>query len=152
AASLAPSEGAWRVFILPDAERMLPPVANTLLKTLEEPPPGVVLLLTSAEPEHVLPTIVSRCQLVPMQPLPPEEVAEALETRWQVPGIEARTLATLANGRIGWAVRAHEKPELRERRSELLGTLLSLTSASRDERLRQAGSLAGDVESARQAI
>jgi DNA polymerase-3 subunit delta' len=152
AASLAPSEGTWRVFVVPEAERMTPQAANALLKTLEEPPPGVVLLLTCAGPDLLLPTIVSRCQLVPLQPLTPEEVAAALETRWQVAPEEARELARLANGRLGWAARAHQDPALRTRRAELLASLTRLTSAGRDERLRQAGSLATDVESARQAV
>jgi DNA polymerase-3 subunit delta' len=152
AASLAPSEGAWRVFVLPAAERLTPAAANALLKTLEEPPPAVVLLLTSAEPEHLLPTIVSRCQVVPLQPLAPDEVAAALESRWQVVPAEARELASLANGRLGWAVRAHEDPGLRAKRAERLATLVRLTAAGRDERLRQAGLLATDVESARQVV
>ncbi|MGZ3639583.1 MAG: DNA polymerase III subunit delta', partial [Ktedonobacterales bacterium] len=69
-ANLAPSTGRWRVFILPNVDRMTANTVNALLKTLEEPPPGVVLLLTSAEPENLLPTLLSRCQLVTLQPLP----------------------------------------------------------------------------------
>lgn len=152
AASLAPSEGAWRVFIIPAADRMTPAAANALLKTLEEPPPAVVLLLTCAEPEQLLPTIVSRCQVLPLQPLASEEVAAALESTWQVAADDARELASLANGRLGWAVRAHEEPGLRAKRAERLATLVRLTTAGRDERLRQSGLLAGDVESARQVV
>ncbi len=151
-ASLAPSEGAWRVFILPRAETMFLAAANALLKTLEEPPPGVVLLLTSSEQDLMLPTIVSRTQVVPLQPLLPDEIVDALQARWHVPPDEARELANLANGRLGWAVRAHEEPELRTRRAELLETLLRLTGATRDERLRQAGALAPDAEAARQVV
>jgi DNA polymerase III subunit delta' len=152
AASLAPSAGAWRIFILPEAERMLPAAANALLKTLEEPPPGVVLLLTTSEPEVLLSTIVSRCQLVPLHPLTAEEVAAALEARWDVPAAQAHQLAVLANGRLGWAVRAFQQPELREVRAQTLATLLRLPGAGRDERLRQAGTLAADVETARAAV
>jgi DNA polymerase-3 subunit delta' len=152
AASLAPSEGAWRVFVIPEAERMLLPAANALLKTLEEPPPGVVLLLTCAAPDLLLPTIVSRCQLVPLQPLSAPEVAEALERRWQVSAAEAQELASLANGRLGWAVRAHTEPSLRTKRAELLATLVRLASTGRDERLRQSGALAPDVASAQQTV
>ncbi len=152
AASLSPSEGAWRVFVVPEAERMTPQAANALLKTLEEPPPGVVLLLTCAEPDRLLPTIVSRCQLVPLQPLAPDELAEALERRWQVGAAEAQELASLANGRLGWAVRAHSEPSLRTKRAGLLAALVRLASVGRDERLRQAGALAPDVASAQQTV
>src|SRR5579872_3283633 len=81
-ANLAPSAGPWRVFVLPDVERMTLSTVNALLKTLEEPPPSVVLLLTSAEPENLLPTLLSRCQVIPLQPLAPHEVAAALEEGW----------------------------------------------------------------------
>jgi DNA polymerase-3 subunit delta' len=152
AASLAPSQGRWRVFILPNAERMTPEAANALLKTLEEPPENVVLLLTSAEPETLLATIRSRCQPLPMQPLSPEEIASALETRWALPPAQARELAVLANGRLGWAVRAAEHPELREQRADQLAHLAALTTASRDARLRQAAALGSDVDSARNTL
>src|SRR5690242_646347 len=109
-ASLAPSESRWRIFIIPDIERMVLAGANALLKTLEEPAPGVMLLLTSSEPETPLPTILSRCQVVPMLPLTPEEITYALTGRWQIPEMDARRLAALANGRLGWAVRAAENP------------------------------------------
>ncbi|HEX6122344.1 MAG TPA: DNA polymerase III subunit delta', partial [Ktedonobacterales bacterium] len=152
AANLAPTEGAWRVFIVPTIERMTPNAANALLKTLEEPPPGVVLLLTSAEPEALLATILSRCQPIAMQPIALEELAAALVSGWQVAPAEAHELAALANGRLGWAIRALEQPELREQRAEQLRQLAGLTTASRDQRLRQAGTLASDVESARRTL
>jgi DNA polymerase III subunit delta' len=152
AANLAPAEGRWRVFILPVAERMTPQAANALLKTLEEPPDRVVLLLTTTEPEALLPTILSRCQLVQLQPLAPDEIAEALRVRWAVSDADARELAALANGRLGWAVNAAEYHDVRQLRVERLAQLAALTTAPRDIRLRQAGALGGDVESARQTL
>lgn len=152
AASLAPSEGTHRIFIVPEIERMVPVATNTILKTLEEPPPGVVLLLTTADLENLLPTILSRCQIVPMHALTPDEAQRALAERWTVPDAEARALAGLANGRLGWAVRAHENPALRERRAEELETIAALATAPRDEQLRKAGALAPDNETARRTV
>jgi DNA polymerase III subunit delta' len=152
AANLAPYEGRWRIFILPRAERMQAPTANALLKTLEEPPPHVVLLLTTDDPSLLLPTILSRCQLLPLHPLPTETVAAALRERWGVPAEEAATLAGLAGGRLGWAVEAHEQPALLERRAALQREILALAGATRDARMRQAAALAPDAESARQAL
>jgi DNA polymerase III subunit delta' len=151
-ANLAPSTGAWRIFIVPAVERMTPNTVNALLKTLEEPPPGVVLMLATAEPEALLPTLLSRCQLLALQPLTAGEVALALTSRWHAAPEEARTLAALADGRLGWAVRAHERPELRDERAELLRQLTRLTAASRDERLREAAALAPDAARARSAL
>lgn len=146
------SSAEWRIFILPNAERMTASTVNALLKTLEEPPPGVVLVLTSAEPQNLLPTLLSRCQLVLLAPLPYTEVQTALEQRWNVAHDEALALAELASGRLGWAVRAHEHPDLREQRAQHLAVLLTLTSASRDERLRHAGTLATDGDVARRVL
>lgn len=151
-ANLAPSAGPWRVFILPDVERMTPSTVNALLKTLEEPPPSVVLLLTSAEPENLLPTLLSRCQVMPLQPLAPHEVAAALEEGWQAAPAEARALAALANGRLGWAVRALEKPELREERARHLEQIVTLAAATRDARLKAAAGFASDGDTARRVL
>lgn len=150
--NLAPSAGRWRIFILPEAERMTPNTVNALLKTLEEPPAGVVLLLTTSELDTLLPTLLSRCQLVPVQSLPADEIAEALAQRWDVPPEEARTLAALANGRLGWAVTAHEQPELREERAEQLARITALAAASRDERIKAAGAFATDGDTARRVL
>ena len=151
-ASLAPSEGRWRIFVIPEIERMVPAGANALLKTLEEPAPGVVLLLTSSEPEALLPTVLSRCQIVPMLPLTPDEIVRALTERWRVSAADARALAALANGRLGWAARAAENPDLREQRVRELEEIASLAAAPRDERLRRAGAFGTDVESARRVL
>ncbi|WIG61324.1 MAG: DNA polymerase III delta prime subunit [Ktedonobacterales bacterium] len=151
-ANLTPSAGRWRIFIIPAAEAMTPNTVNALLKTLEEPPPGVVLMLTSAEPETLLPTLISRCQSVPLQPLSAAEVTRALIERWGMDATAAHELAVLANGRIGWAVRAMEHPEMREERRQQLAQMLTLTAASRDERIRAAAALAADGDTARRAL
>lgn len=150
-ANLAPSAGAWRIFILPDVERMTPNTINALLKTLEEPPPDVVLLLTSAEPENLLSTLLSRCQIVPLQPLAADEIAAALERHFAAPPEEARELAALANGRLGWAVRALKDPELREERARHIEQIVGLAAATRDARLAAAG-FASDGETARRML
>ncbi|HEV7128945.1 MAG TPA: DNA polymerase III subunit [Ktedonobacterales bacterium] len=151
-ANLAPYEGRWRAFVLPRAERMLAVTMNALLKTLEEPPPGVVLLLTSAEPDLLLPTLLSRCQLVALHPLAPAEITAALvERQCMAPG-EAATLAGLAGGRMGWALEAAAQPELRERRDALVTQIVALATATRDARLRLVAPLASDTHTARVAV
>jgi DNA polymerase-3 subunit delta' len=147
-ASLSPIIGPWRIFIMPEIERMAAGSANALLKTLEEPPERVVLLLTSSEPDALLPTVVSRCQLVPTQAPSADEIRVALIERWDVAPTRADELTTLAHGRIGWAIRAAQEPALARARSDLLARLIALSGASRDERLRAAGTLATDVEAA----
>jgi DNA polymerase III subunit delta' len=81
AAARTPFEARHRVFVLERADTMNDEAANSLLKTLEEPPPYVVLLLLTDRPTQVLPTISSRCQPVRFDPLPPDTLAQRLQSR-----------------------------------------------------------------------
>jgi len=99
-----PREGRMRVLIMPEADRMNPAAANALLKTLEEPSAGNILLLTSARP-HALPmTILSRCQHLRFSPLPKEEVARFLREKQSVAPDAAMILAASSGGSIGKAL------------------------------------------------
>ncbi|MER3515124.1 MAG: hypothetical protein C4310_12705, partial [Chloroflexota bacterium] len=97
--------GRYRIAILCDFEAANAHAANALLKTLEEPPPQVILILTASQADVLLPTIVSRCQVLNLRPLPWQVVRSALLARG-VPADQAETLAHLCGGRLGWALRA----------------------------------------------
>jgi DNA polymerase-3 subunit delta' len=140
-AALSPLEGRYRVFIIPEIERASLPAANALLKTLEEPPPQVVLLLTSSRRDQVLPTVLSRCQVVALRPLPAEQIQATLETRWETDPERAALLARLSSGRLGWAVLAHSDPDLWLARAKAFDDLLSLTTAGYVNRLACAETL-----------
>lgn len=102
---LTPAEGGWRVVVVDGAEDMNINAANALLKLLEEPPPRAILLLVSAAPGRLLPTIRSRCRVLPMAPLPKTAMHELLEA--YVPELEATgraRLVELAEGSIGNAI------------------------------------------------
>lgn len=142
-AALRPMEGARKVFLIQDMHLANLGFANKLLKTLEEPPPHVVLLVTARHRAEVLPTIVSRCQVIDLRPLDQTVVREALQQGWQAAPAEADLLARLAAGRLGWAVDQLRHPERRAERDQLLATLWRLMAADRLERLRFAGELAG---------
>ncbi len=106
--SRRPVEARRRVFILTHMERAHPAAANALLKTLEEPPAHVVIILTAPAEEAILSTLVSRCRVMALRPVPEEEIRRALEERWGEPPERARLLARLSGGRPGWAIRARE--------------------------------------------
>lgn len=72
-------EGAYRIVLIPNADRMTVQAANSVLKLLEEPPPGWLFFLTASDPTLVLPTILSRCQGLRLKPFQPEELEELLE-------------------------------------------------------------------------
>lgn len=103
--SLKPFVAPLRVAILANAERMTEAAQNCLLKTLEEPPPNTVLVLTTAYPDHLLPTCLSRCQLIALSPVGRSTLAGFIAARSGSPE-EAEALAGLAHGRPGWALRA----------------------------------------------
>jgi DNA polymerase-3 subunit delta' len=98
AASRTPFEAARRVFVIERADTMIEPAANRMLKTLEEPPPFVHLILLTERPTEVLETIASRCQHVRFDPLPADEVAERLVREEGVEDATARAAARLALG------------------------------------------------------
>jgi DNA polymerase-3 subunit delta' len=114
AASHTPFESSHRVFVLERADTMNDEAANALLKTLEEPPPYVVLLLLTDNPSQVLPTISSRCQPVRFDPLPAADLAQRLQAR----GIDPETATACARLSLGDGERALTlalAPELRAR-------------------------------------
>ncbi|WP_412062752.1 ATP-binding protein [Rubrivirga sp. IMCC45206] len=96
--TFVPAEGRHVVGVLTDADRIRTEAANSILKLLEEPGPDVVLLLTAERLDLVLPTILSRCQRVRFDPLPPETIEAALVSRSRVPADEAGVAARMADG------------------------------------------------------
>jgi len=122
-AAYPPYEARWKVFVIEDTEEMRAEAANSLLKLLEEPPASIVILLLSESTEALLPTLVSRAQLVRFGPVPTHEIARALTERG-VPPSRAGYLAAMAGGRIGTALeaaRVGEEPFAR--RAEVLAML-----------------------------
>lgn len=103
--SLKPFVAPFRVALLANAERMTEAAQNCLLKTLEEPPPNTVLMLTTAYPDHLLSTCLSRCQVIALSAVGRPALAEFIRGRHNNEA-EAEALAGLADGRPGWAVRA----------------------------------------------
>ncbi|MDR3210654.1 MAG: hypothetical protein LBU79_01910 [Planctomycetota bacterium] len=101
---LRPVEGTRRIAVVPEAERMGPEAANALLKTLEEPPPGAVLILTTLSRDRLPATIVSRCRRLGLQPLSTEVIAAELAARDLASGPDAWDLAQSAEGSLGLAL------------------------------------------------
>ena len=128
--SLTPYEAAYRIALLLRFEEANKNAQNALLKTLEEPNPRVILLLTADIAEHLLPTIVSRCEILRLRPMSMEALAKALEAR-DTPAEEADMLAHIAGGRPGYALRLQVEPDLLKNRREWLDALLELMKSTR---------------------
>lgn len=111
---LRPFEAARRVYVLREAERMTPDAANALLKSLEEPPPHAVLVLTCHDRARLLPTIESRCQVVRFRALAPAVIASALGG-----SPAADRAARLAGGDLARARELLDEDELRAHEAAL---------------------------------
>jgi DNA polymerase-3 subunit delta' len=152
AASLQPYEGQHRVFIIDGAEHLNEESANCLLKTLEEPPAGVVIVLITTNEERLLPTIVSRCQRIQLVPVAPRAIeAELVENRGVAPD-RARLLSMVCRGGLGWAISAALDPAVYDARSARLAGLMNLAGTALDVRFDFAAKLASQYGKDRDAV
>jgi DNA polymerase-3 subunit delta' len=149
--SFKPYQSKYRVAIFLRFQEANDNAANALLKTLEEAPSYAVLILTTDHPEQLLSTIVSRCEVLRLRPLPVEDVRRDLENR----GLEtdrANLIAHISGGRPGYARQLIESESVLEKREDRLNDLQNLIAASRVEKFAYADKLSKDKDSMRQAI
>jgi DNA polymerase-3 subunit delta' len=144
--NLTATEAQVKVAIVEDFETANQSAANAFLKTLEEPPGNVVLLLTATTAESLLPTITSRCRTITLRPLPASLIEAALVERWKVEPQDARLLARLGDGRIGRAVMLASTPSLLDDRRHQLDSLYETFQQSRVRRFAAAERFASLAE------
>jgi DNA polymerase-3 subunit delta' len=150
AATRTPFESTRRVFVIEGVDAMNDQAANRMLKTLEEPPSFVHLLLLTDRREDVLATIASRCQQVRFDPLPSHRIAERLEG---VADDRAQACARLASGNARLAARlaSEEGGALRANAEDFVRSALAGSTAGRPwmgllELAKAAGVSAGERE------
>jgi DNA polymerase-3 subunit delta' len=125
-AQYRPFEGRRRVVVIDEADALVHPAQNALLKTLEEPTPSSVFILVTAHPDMLLPTVLSRCPQLRFRPLSAADIATALMARGRSEA-EARAVAATADGSLGQALQASagelvESRELAQRVLEKVAT------------------------------
>ena len=133
--SLAPYESNYRVALLLRFEEANANAQNALLKTLEEPNARVVLLVTADDPENLLPTITSRCELLRLRPMAPAALSAKLQTLRSMEQVQADLIAQISGGRPGYALRLVDTPELLAERQQAMQDCLNLLGLSRLERM-----------------
>jgi DNA polymerase-3 subunit delta' len=104
----AAGAGGYRICILDSADDLNRAGANALLKLIEEPPPRSLFLIVAQRPGQVLATVRSRCRILPLKPLEPEQVFEAvmaLGPPWDEDAAEVRAAAAAAQGSVREALR-----------------------------------------------
>lgn len=149
--NLKPYQSPYRVAVFLRFQEANDNASNALLKTLEEAPAHAILILTADNPEQLLPTIVSRCEILRLRPLPIEAVVADLLER----GMDednARLLAHISGGRPGFARRMMDDAAVLEKREERLNDLQMLLPAPRVEKFSYADKLAKDKDAMRQTI
>lgn len=150
--ALTPYEANYQVALLIDFERASVQAANALLKTLEEPPQRVLLLLTAESGESLPATIASRCEVLRLRPMPVEALAAGLIEQKGVGQDEAQLLARVSGGRAGYALSLNEDSEQMAQRAEWLEAFTLLLTQNRVERFEYAQQLSKDKEGMRGAL
>lgn len=146
--ALLPYEARFRVALLLEFQDANPNAQNALLKTLEEAPQSVILLLTADYAESLLPTIVSRCEVLRLRPMPVDRLNDELISRGVTK--DSSLVAHLAGGRLGYALKINDHPDLMDQREVFLADIRELLGANRKERFSYAESYAKDREVLRQ--
>jgi len=108
-------EGAIKAFIIDDAHRLNPDAANSLLKVLEEPPKGSLIILITHKPQNIFKTILSRCKLIKFSPLARTALEDVLIKKYFMDKLSAHFLAFYAEGRLGLALRLKDSKILQEK-------------------------------------
>lgn len=140
---LKPFQAQYRVALFLRFQEAHDSAANALLKTLEEAPQHAILILTAESPEGLLPTIVSRCEVLRLHPPPVPEVQRLLEQRGAEPA-QARLLAHISGACPGSALRLLADTSALAYREEKLNDLLKLVAANRAQKFAYAERLGRD--------
>lgn len=141
--SLLPVEGGARVAIVESAQRMNEDAQAALLKTLEEPPDGVTLILCADAEEPLLPTIRSRCARLRLGPVSARDIEAILGAHGVAEAPRAARLARASGGRPGLALAWAGDPDAMRMRGELARALLDLTDLGPADRLAGVRSATG---------
>jgi DNA polymerase-3 subunit delta' len=149
--SMKPYAARHRILLFVRFETATDGASNALLKTLEEAPAHGVLILTAESSEGLLPTIVSRCEIIRLQPVPLKDAQSFLEQRG-ADTAKARLLSHVSGGCPGAALRLLQDKGALEYRREKLGDLLELLAANRARRFAYAEKLGGDKGSMRNVL
>lgn len=119
AASFKASEGRRNIVIITNVEKMSDRVVNSFLKMLEEPGKDVMFIMTTDNINALLPTIISRCQLLPCQPLDPDQIFQGLREFDGVDEESARFLSRIAGGNYSYT-RFYDPETLQENREDII--------------------------------
>ena len=132
---IKPFSSPYKIYLVPEAEKMTEAAQNALLKTIEEPPEyGIVILMTS-NISALLPTIQSRCLTMEFRPLSTAVVESYVKEHCQVPDYQARASAAFAQGNLGKAMRYAKSEDFIERKDHIISLLRHMEQMDLSEML-----------------
>jgi len=140
--NFTPYEGRFRVIIVDGAEHLSEEASNSLLKTLEEPPDRVVILVLATNTSQLLPTLISRCQVLELRPVPTLSISELLQAEYGANKKDADQIARLSDGKPGWAINAVKDHSIQEELNRKLENIERVSRGDQEARFQYASTLA----------
>lgn len=129
---IKPYSSRYKIYIVPDSEKMTVPAQNALLKTIEEPPEYAVIILLTTNADTFLQTILSRCVMLNIKPVKEEIIRNQLMSEYGIGDYEAKVAATFANGNPGKAIKLATSEDFKDLKKQVVGTLISLEKGGMD--------------------
>lgn len=126
--SIKPYSSEYKIYIIPDANKMTEQAQNALLKTIEEPPVYAIIILLTENCDSLLPTIRSRCVTLTMNPVDKDKICTYLENKFQLEPEQAQIAANYCQGNIGKAIRFASSSDFIEMKNQVLKLLKNLDS------------------------
>lgn len=121
--AIKPYSGPYKIYIIPDGEKMTEQAQNALLKTIEEPPEYAVILLLIENIDYMLQTILSRCVVLNLKPVKQHLIEKYLMERCSVPDYAAKVSAAFSQGNVGKAIRYSTSSDFLEMKEDTLHLL-----------------------------
>ena len=140
-AQIKPYQSKWKIYIMNEAEKMTPQAQNALLKTLEEPPDYVVIILLSTSASALLPTVLSRCVTLDMRPVEDRIVKQYLMNEIKVPDYRADVCVAFARGNIGKARSLAASEDFEQIKEEAVRVLRFITKMETSDMIKTLKSL-----------
>lgn len=130
---IKPFKGNRKVYIVCQAENMTAEAQNSFLKTLEEPPDFAIIILTTENKEKLLPTIISRCQLVAFNYVDITKIENMLVHKFNNTSEQASFISNFSNGVVGRAILLSESEEFEELREQTLKAIDTTITQSKEK-------------------
>lgn len=131
-ANFRPYEGATKIFIIDNAHKLNADAANSLLKTLEEPPKNSLIILVTHKPQSIIKTVLSRCKQIKFYPLARGKLEAVLAKDYLLDRLTAHFLGFYAEGRLGLALKLKDSLQLAQKNKIFDSFLLSVKPLERN--------------------